>query len=222
MLSALNSKLPVLIISDIISLDKQEGIALCKDIKSTNETAHIPVMLTYSVSDDIAHTELAAYEAGADVYISKPYDISYLRTRINQLLESKQKLKERVRQELIVNPKEVKITSSDDVFLASIMNKIEENMSNEAFSIDDLAESLNVSRSMLYRRINNISGLSPLDFIKNIRLKRAAQLLETASFTVSEVCYRVGFSDTRYFSTCFKKQYGISPKAYSLKKAQKT
>lgn len=219
--SAIASVLPSLIILDVISAEQQDvSIVLCSEIKSMSPTAHVPLILTFTVSElDI---ELLAYEAGADAYIIKPYDVSYLEVRIKQLLQSREKIKERVKQELIVNPKEVKITSADDVFLANLMNKLEENLSDETLSIDSLAESLNISRSALYRRINNISGLSPSDFIKNIRLKRAAQLLETASFTVAEVSYKVGFQDTRYFSTCFKKQYGISPKAYAMKKAKKS
>ena len=210
---------PALIVSDIISTESLEGIELCKSIKSSSLTGHIPFIMTSSIPE--ADMEVIAYEAGTDVYVVKPYELSYLKTRINQLLQSRVKVKERIKQELIVNPKEVKITSADDIFLANVMNKLEEKIGDENFTIDSLADSLNISRTMLYRRISNITGLSPVEFIKEVKLKRAAQLLETGSFNVTEVCFQVGFQDARYFSTCFKKQFGISPKAYSLKKSKK-
>ena len=220
LMKELNSLYPSLIISDIISEDQQEGVELCKKIKSIESAAHIPFILTSSMSE--TDLKVVAYEAGADAYIIKPYKISYLKVRLYQLLESQKRIKNRVKQELIVNPKEVDITSADDIFLANLMAKIEDNMNNESLTIDNLAESLNVSRSMLYRKICSISDLSPIDFVKNVRLKRAAQLLETESYTVAEVAFMVGFKDTGYFSTCFKKQFGISPKSYSLKRSKKS
>ncbi|MDD3078728.1 MAG: two-component regulator propeller domain-containing protein [Paludibacter sp.] len=220
LLNSLNkAQLPELIVLDIVSIEKQEGVALCKKIKSDPTMSYIPVILTSSIPE--TDMEIIAYDAGADAYIIKPYEVAYLKTRITQLLRSRKELKERVKQELIINPKEVKVTSSDDIFLANLMNIIEENISNVSCNIDDLAEKLNISRSVLYRRINNISGLSPIEFIKSVKLKRAAQLLETASISVAEVSYKVGFQDARYFSTCFKKQFGISPKAYSKTKSKK-
>jgi len=210
---------PSLIISDIISEERQEGVNLCKYVKMNESLSFIPFVLTSSMNE--RDFKLLAYEVGADAYILKPYEISYLKIRIEQLLRSQKCIKERVKQELIVNPQEISITSADDIFLANLMNQIEENMDNDSLSIDSLANSLHVSRSMLYRKISNISNLSPIDFIKNVRLKRAAQLLETGSYTVSEVGFMVGFKDTSYFSTCFKRHYGISPKSYSLKKSPK-
>lgn len=217
--ATIRSTPPVLIVSDIISTENLEGIELCKSIKSSTLTGHIPFIITSSMPE--ADMEVIAYEVGADVYFTKPYELSYLKTRINQLLQSRVKVKERIKQELIVNPKEIRITSTDDIFLANVMNKLEEKIADENLTIDTLADSLNISRTMLYRRISNITGLPPVDFIKEVKLKRAAQLLETGSFNVTEVGYRVGFQDARYFSTCFKKQFGISPKAYSLNKSKK-
>lgn len=217
--SDLSKQYPSLIIADLISIERQEGLLLCREIKSESSTAFIPVILTAGMT--AGDMKAAAYEAGANAFIVKPYELSYLKIRIGQLLQSQAQVKERIKQELIVNPKEIKITSSQDIFLANLMDKIEENISNEQYAVDDLANDLNVSRSMLYRKIRTVSGMSPADFIKDIRLKRAAQLLSTESFTVAEVSYQVGFSDTTYFSTCFKKQFGIPPKAYSLQKIKK-
>ena len=113
------------------------------------------------------------------------------------------------------------ITSDNDIFLASIMKLMEEHMSDEDFNIDLLAAELNISRSMLYRKLQSITGQSPVKFIRTIRMKRAAQLLEATSYNVSEVSMMVGFSDQRYFSTCFRQQFGMSPKEWSLARRSK-
>ena len=206
---------PVLIIIDL-SNDDNDKFDLCRKIKDDKFLSSIPVLFISSLSGE--EDEQKAYELGADAYITKPFDIHYLKSRIDQLIKSRLQIKEKIKQELIVNPKEIAVTSDDDIFLANVMNILEENISNPQLNIDDLANKLNISRSMFYRKINGLTNQSPVEFIKKVRLKRAANLLEVTSLNINEISMMVGFSDQRYFSVCFKKEYGITPKSYSLKK----
>lgn len=209
---------PTLVLIDLPCEDEKK-LAICRAIKSDAYYSNIPVVFISSVSSD--EYKQSAYEAGADAYITKPFDILYLKTRIKQALDLRKHIKEKVKKELIVNPKEVIITSDDDVFLANVVNTIEEHISDPDFNIDDLASRLNISRSMFYRRIQQLTKLAPVEFVKKVRMKRAADLLAVSSYNIAEVSYRVGFSDQRYFSSCFKKEYGITPKKYSLMKKGK-
>lgn len=174
----------------------------------------IPVIVTSTSPDE--EFERFCYGIGIDLWMRQPLDLKYLHTRVNNLRQTHNKIIEAVTQRLIVNPREVNVLSSNDVFLANVMKIIEANISDEKFSVDRLASELNISNSVLYRRLKQLTDLSPIHFIRSVRLKRAAQLLRTGNYLVSEVCQMVGFADQRYFSSCFKAQYGVTPKAYSL------
>ena len=154
------------------------------------------------------------------MFITKPFDISVLEAHIRQLLNIRAIIKDHVRKELIVNPKEVLITSDDDKFLVGVIKVIEENMANIEFNIDHLASALNISRSTLYRRILDITDMTPIDLIRNIRMKRAANLLEATSRSVADISLEVGYSDQRYFSLNFKKEFGKTPKQYAISQKQ--
>ena len=156
-------------------------------------------------------TEQKAYEAGADVFIAKPFNVASLDARIRQLLDVRTAIKENIRKELIIDPKETLITSDDDKFVANIINVIEDNIADVEFNIDKLASLLNISRSTLYRRAMEITNLSPSDLIRKRRMRRAAELLK-------QICYMVGYSDQRYFGQSFKKEFGMTPKQYSIQK----
>ncbi|WP_455585012.1 helix-turn-helix domain-containing protein [Bacteroides sp.] len=203
----------------IIDVSNKEAVSLrlIGMLKKDSTLANIPVVIISAcIEDDFEHY---CYDLGADLWLKKPFDLKYFHTRISNIIKSREKITEIIKQKLIVNPKEINILSSDEIFLANIMETIERNISNEDFTVDTLAAELNVSHSALYRKLTQLTQQSPVDFIRSIRLKRAAQLLRTHNYLVLEVCSMVGFSDQRYFSTCFKRQYGISPKAYSLKKS---
>ena len=172
----------------------------------------IPVIFISSLSSEI--TEQKAYEAGADVFIAKPFNVASLDARIRQLLDVRTAIKENIRKELIIDPKEVLITSDDDKFVANIINVIEDNIADVEFNIDKLASLLNISRSTLYRRAMEITNLSPSDLIRKRRMRRAAELLKQTSHPVSEICYMVGYSDQRYFGQSFKKEFGMQPSEY--------
>ena len=192
---------------------------LCESIRKEPSLSTVPIIILSPFDTEAKVT--SGFDAGADAYVIKPFTVSLLISRIDQLINTRERLKGHIKQELIVNPKEVDITSDNDIFLASIMKLMEEHMSDEDFNIDLLAAELNISRSMLYRKLQSITGQSPVKFIRTIRMKRAAQLLEATSYNVSEVSMMVGFSDQRYFSTCFRQQFGMSPKEWSLARRSK-
>ena len=152
------------------------------------------------------------------VFIAKPFNVASLDARIRQLLDVRTAIKENIRKELIIDPKETLITSDDDKFVANIINVIEDNIADVEFNIDKLASLLNISRSTLYRRAMEITNLSPSDLIRKRRMRRAAELLKQTSHPVSEICYMVGYSDQRYFGQSFKKEFGMTPKQYSIQK----
>jgi|GEM_PF-907807 len=202
------------IIIDVLNKEAL-SLRLITMLKKDSVLANIPVMIiSASIEADFEHY---CYDLGADIWLKKPFDLKYFHARISNIIKSREKMTEIIKQKLIVNPKEINVLSNNEIFLANVMKIIEKNMSNEGFTVDALAAELNVSHSALYRKLTQLTQQSPVDFIRSIRLKRAAQLLRTHNYLVLEICSMVGFSDQRYFSTCFKRQYGISPKAYSMK-----
>ena len=208
-------KIPSLVIFDVVKEDDYK-FELCRKMKEYQILSAIPVIFISSLSSEI--TEQKAYEAGADVFIAKPFNVASLDARIRQLLDVRTAIKENIRKELIIDPKEVLITSDDDKFVANIINVIEDNIADVEFNIDKLASLLNISRSTLYRRAMEITNLSPSDLIRKRRMRRAAELLKQTSHPVSEICYMVGYSDQRYFGQSFKKEFGMTPKQYSIQK----
>lgn len=207
---------PDLVISEVVFDGEKLGLELCGKIKNNNSLNDIPFLFLTSYTSDL--DKEIGYEAGCDAYIFKPFDISFLKKRILSLVENQENIRERVKRELITSPQKVEMQSSDEIFLAKCMSIIEQNMENEDFNVEAFAEAIHLSTSMLYRRIKNITNLGPNDLIKSIRLKRAAQLLNTDALRISEVAEKVGFLDVRYFSTCFKKEFGVTPSQYQKKK----
>jgi AraC-like DNA-binding protein/anti-sigma regulatory factor (Ser/Thr protein kinase) len=200
---------PKLIITNSIFGGEPDGLSLCRVVKSNPLTSHIPLIILTSVANDEDRQE--AYLLGADAYLTEPIDMEQLLTRSNNLIHLSETIRRKLRQELIVSPKEEVIQSIDDKFLAKAVEVVERNINSEEFTIIQFSESMNLSPSMLYRKIKKLTGMAPNDFVKDIRLTKAAQLLSTKAFNISEVGMKVGFADTRYFSVCFKKKYGVSP-----------
>lgn len=209
---------PKLIISGVLFFREKLGFDLCRQVRESSSIGQTPFIFLTSYSSDSAEKE--AYEAGADAFLSKPFDLDYLMIRVEKLLQSREDIISKTKKELIATPKEVKALSVDEKFLADAMKVIERNMDNENFSISDFADQMHLSSSMLYRRIKAMTGASPNEFVRDIRMKRAAQLLETNAYTVSEISYKVGFIDMHYFSTSFKKAYGMTPSEYKQSRKQ--
>lgn len=203
------SKIPDLIVSDVM-MPIMDGIEFCKEIKTNIKTSHIPVILLTAKVDQ--KTKYEGIETGADDFIHKPFEMDYLLIRINNLLESRENLRNLFQKNIIIEPSALTVTSVDEQFLTTIIKAIEEGMSDEDFSITSLKSQLGMSHSSFYRKIKSLTGQSGQEIVLSLRMKRARQiLLEDKGVRVSEVAYMVGFSNPKYFSKCFKESFGYSP-----------
>lgn len=208
-------KLPDLIISDLM-MPKIDGIQLCKRLKNNIQTSHIPfVLLTARHSDE---AKIEGYRAGADSYISKPFSLDVLLTRVKKLIEQQEIRKNLFQKNLEVTPSNITITSLDEEFVHKALLCVENNMNNIDYSVEDLSKDLALSRVHLYRKLQSITGRSPSDFIRSIRLKRAAQLLQKSQLNISEIAYEVGFNNPKYFTICFKEEFGVTPSLFKTTK----
>jgi signal transduction histidine kinase/DNA-binding response OmpR family regulator/ligand-binding sensor domain-containing protein len=209
--------LPDLIITDIM-MPKVDGVELCKRIKTNIHISHIPViMLTARASDE---SKLSSYEAGADEYISKPFNFDILLLRVRKLIAQQEARKAQFRTTIEVNPSKITTTSLDEELIRKALSFIEENMNNEEYFVDDLSRDMSMSKTSLYNKILSITGLAPAQFIRSIRLKRAAQLLQDSQFNISEIADIAGFGTIKYFNIHFKEEFGQTPTQYR-KKMQK-
>lgn len=200
-----------LIVSDIM-MPEMDGLELCRRIKTDLNTSHIPViLLTARTSDDY---KLKGLEIGADDYVFKPFNATILSARIKNLIENRKMLKQRFSLDLNLNPKDITVTSPDEKFITNALNTVEKYISDSEFNVDKLVAEIGMSRSVFYRKLKNLTGQSANDFIKTIRLKRAAQILKQNKLNISEVSYEVGFNDPQYFSKCFHKQFNKTPSQY--------
>ncbi|MCB0569239.1 MAG: response regulator [Phaeodactylibacter sp.] len=204
---------PSLIVSDV-AMPKMDGITLCRQIKTSMATSHIPVILLTARTSLIFR--INGLETGADDYITKPFNIQLLSTRIHNLITTRKKLQEKYsRGEANLSPSEITVNSLDEEFLQKAISLVEKHIDDSEFSVEDMARALFMSRMQVYRKLKAITGQSPNHFIRTIRLKRAAQLLLANRYTVSEITYQVGFQDLKYFRERFKKEFGISPSEYA-------
>lgn len=202
---------PDVVVSDIM-MPVMSGFQLCEGIKSDEQISHIPVILLTAKST--AENRIKGYNLGADGYISKPFSIEVLQARIQNLIESREKLREKMRTTVSIEPSEVTTTSMDEKFLQKILKIIEENIPNSEFTVEKLARDYGMSQIVLNKKLKGLTGMTAKAFIRNIRLKRAAQLFATGNYSVTDVTYEVGFSDLKYFRTCFKDEFGLSPSEY--------
>lgn len=198
---------PDIVISDVM-MPVMDGLQFCKNLKEDFITSHIPVILLTARSTEIQQME--GYEHGADAYMTKPFRADLLISRIDNLLRSRQQLQVLFK-EGQQEDKQVKLTTQDKLFLDQLRNVVRERMANPKLKMDDLGDELGISRVQLYRKVKVLTGLSPVDLLKQMRLERAKVLLNSTTKTVSEIAYEVGFSTPSYFTSCFKKQYGKLP-----------
>lgn len=202
---------PDLVVSDI-TMPEMNGIDLCKKIKSDPRTAHLPViLLTARTGDDQL---IEGYETGANDYITKPFNFEILLSRINNILSQQVSLRKSYQNQVEVIPTEIKVVSENEKFIQLALEIVEKNMDNAEFSVEEMSRELYISRVSLYKKLFSITSKTPLEFIRSIRLKRAAQLLEQSQMTISEVAYEVGFNNPKYFAKYFKAEFGILPSAY--------
>jgi DNA-binding response OmpR family regulator len=202
---------PVLIISDIV-MDKLDGIQLCAKLKSNIEFNHIPIiLLTASNTDSL---KLRGMETGADVYLEKPFDLEFLKLQIRNIIQTRKAQREAFSKKISPTPEKVAVNSNDENFVMKAIAIVEEHIDNSDFDVDAFVAEMGMSRTALYQKLRALTDLSINEFIINIRLKRAIQLLEDSDLTVSEVAFKVGFSSPSYFGICFKRHFKMSPGAF--------
>ena len=200
--------IPDLIISDVM-MPEMDGNALVSKLKTDERTSHIPVvMLTAKASRE---SKLEGLETGADDYLTKPFDGEELLVRIKNLIEQRRKLRERFKQDITLQPKDIAITSADERFLNKIIGLVESRLDDEMLSIEEIADAVALSRSQLHRKVKALTDQSPSVFVRSFRLKRAKDLLEQQAGGVAEIAYMTGFSSPTYFSRSFKEQFGMTP-----------
>ncbi|MEX2371696.1 MAG: two-component regulator propeller domain-containing protein [Bacteroidales bacterium] len=210
---------PDIIISDII-MPTMDGYELCKRLKNDERTSHIPVLLLTAMHSK--EHELKGLSTGANDYITKPFDIAVLQSKVENLLSIRDSMKERYASTVVLEPSNIAITSPDERFLKKAIEVVEANMSDYDLDIEGFARKVGVSRMQLYRKLHALTNMTVKEFIRHIRLKRATQLLVQHKLNISEIAYEVGFKDLSHFRKCFKREYGMSAKEYIAKQAEKT
>ncbi len=203
--------IPDLIVSDVM-MPEMDGIKLCQLLKNNPDTSHIPVILLTAKSTE-EHTA-AGLKSGADDYVSKPFNMKLLAIRIKNLIDSRNLLRKRFRSEISLEPEEITITPVDADFLKQAMKIVEENMDNPDFNNQFFVREMRMGRTSIYKKLKGLTGQTINEFIRTVRLKRAAQLLVQNSATISEIAYTVGFKTPAYFSHCFHQQFKITPTEY--------
>jgi signal transduction histidine kinase/DNA-binding response OmpR family regulator/ligand-binding sensor domain-containing protein len=200
-----------LIISDVM-MPKMNGFQLCSNIKNDFKLSHIPVILLTAENSDEGRED--GYKSGADSYITKPFNMNVLQVRINQLLEQREQRKKLFSKEVNVSPKEITISPLDEKIMSKAIECIEKNINNADYGVEAFSRDMAMERSNLYRKMLAIVGKTPSEFIRSIRLKRAAQLLKTKNYSVLDVSVMVGFNTMKYFTQHFKEEFGVTPSQY--------
>ena len=203
---------PDVVLMDLL-MPKMDGIEMCAKVKSEMITSHIPVILLTARTSMVFKVD--GLETGADDYITKPFNMHLLALRVRNLIESRKKLREKFGRSFDLNPTAENLNTLDKEFLERIRAEVESHLEDEHFSVDQLAATLCMSRMHLYRKLKALSGQSPNKVIRSIRLKKAAQLLLSGQYNVSEVTYMVGYNDLKSFREQFKKEFGVSPSDYN-------
>jgi len=208
-------RMPDLIVSDIM-MPGMDGLQLCRKVKSTIETSHIPVILL-TARTMIEH-EIEGLETGADEYIHKPFHPRLLKLKVDKLIEARETLKQQFAKNTSFTAKEMTVTSADEKFLQKAIDFVKDNLADTDLNIEKMSSALNISRVHLYRKLKAITNQNPTEFIRTIRLKQAAYLLSLGKLNVSEIAYSVGFNSHQYFSNSFQKYFNMSPTEYGKKR----
>jgi len=206
--------MPDLILSDVM-MPVMDGIAMLDQLKKDTATSHIPVVLLsakFSIEDQIN-----GLEYGADYYITKPFNNEFLLAAIAALIQQRRRIFNNLiekRQLPLLQPSEIVITDKDKLFMEKVIEIVEQNMESTDFNIDSVAETIGMGRSTFYRKFKSLTDLAPVEFVRDMRLQRAKQLLDAGEKSISVIAYTVGFTNAKYFSTCFKEKYKLSPSEY--------
>lgn len=214
------SQLPDIIISDVM-MPVMDGLELCQRLKTDERTSHIPVILLTAKSTQ--REQVSGLETGADMYLTKPFSIKILELNVRNLLAAREKLRQQLMLQISAYPEQPKalpapvtgMNAIEQEFLQRVISIVDENMDNPDFGVDMLSRKVAMSTPVLYKKIKAVSKMSVNDFVKSLRLKKAAQLLSEKQLTVYEVAYAIGYNDRKYFSQEFKKQFGKTPSEYA-------
>ncbi|OAQ40276.1 hypothetical protein A5893_04810 [Pedobacter psychrophilus] len=210
-LASMDREIPDLIISDIM-MAGMDGLDFCKNVKLNESTSHIPfVLLTAKAS---VNHQIDGLTKGADAYLSKPFSPSILELNIKNLLHAQEVMRQKFGHQFILQPSPISIVSPEEKFLNKLMNIIESKIEDSNFDVNELVSEIGMSRTVLYKKVQSLTGYAVADLIKQMRLKKAAELFKHSSYSVAEVAYMVGFNDRKHFSKEFKKQFDISPSEY--------
>lgn len=202
---------PDVVISDVM-MPRCDGFDLCKTLKNNVATSSIPVILLSARTDRMS--EMKGYESRADVYLTKPFNLGILLNRIEYLIARQSELRQEFKDTLETDPKKLTISPLDEKLLTRILECVERNMTNTDYGIAELSRDVNMSRMNLYRKLQAITGQTPTDFVKTVRLKKAALMLRENSSSIVEVAYAVGYSSPSYFTRSFKSEFGVTPTQY--------
>lgn len=211
---------PDFIISDIM-MPELDGFGLLKKIKSNEKTSHIPFILLSARTN--IESKLAGLDYGADDYITKPFSVKYLRARIENIINLRKRLYQSfssanfATDKAIKKEREAHITQQDEQFILKMKHEIESNIDNSEYVVNDLATAMAMSRTVFFKKVKSLTGLSPVEFIRDIKIKYAAKMLEHENYSIKEISFMVGIGDTKYFTQCFKKLYNMTPSEYRSK-----
>ncbi len=209
--SLVMDQLPDIILCDVM-MPKMDGYEFCRKVKGDVRTSHIPVILLTAKSSD--ENRYSGIEAGADDYIAKPFNIDLLTLKISKIVEKQRCIQQKFKHKIDISPSEIEITSMDEAFVKKAVALVEQNIDNPEFLVEDLCKEMAMSRVYFYKKILALTGKTPSEFIRFIRMKRAADLLEKSQLFVNEIAYKVGFNDPKYFRKYFKDEFGIAPNEY--------
>lgn len=206
---------PHIVITDLM-MPGATGFDVCRTIRSNIKTSHIPIIVLSAMGKN-TEDKIKALEYGANVFVDKPFDMTFLLRQVENLIKTQNELKELYSRKYIAEPSKVTISSMDEKLLEKAMGHIEQNMSNCDYNVELFVSDMAIGRTLLYQKINDITGMSIKEFIMDIRLKRSAQLLRESDLTISEIADLTGFVNPKYFSVCFKKHFELTPSEFKKK-----
>ena len=206
------TELPDLIITDV-AMPEMDGNQFCRNLKNDERTSHIPViMLTAKVAEE---QQIEGLVSGADLYLTKPFSVLVLQNYIGNLLKAKELLRQLYSQKIFLEPSNIEVGTVDKQFMERLMSIIEENLGNAAFSVSHLSRYIGMSKAVLYKKFGALVHIPIGEFIKTMRLKKAAIMLVNDKLNINQVAWEVGFNDSKYFSKEFKKFFGKTPSEYA-------